>query len=329
MKAYITRLAYYLPELVEENSNARLRKKTGILRRHICPQNLTAADLAVNAAEKLFSQGADKNAVDFLILCTQSPDYYLPTTACILQDRLGLPKTCGALDFNLGCSGYVYGLGLAKGLIESGQAQNILFLTSETYSKYLNSGDHATKPLFGDGASATLISGIDTKHEGIYGIVYGTDGSGYDKLIVPAGGMRHPHSSTPLQEFTDDFGNYRTNYNLYMDGLSIMNFALDTVPETVEKVLEKSSLTKQEIDYYVFHQANKFMLASLQEKCGLQDLPFWNDMADYGNTVSSSIPTALADMLSVKPKPPAERVMLIGFGVGLSWAGCVVNLLKV
>lgn len=150
------------------------------------------------------------------------------------------------------------------------------------------------------------------------------DGSGYDKLIVPSGGMKHRFCDTELEEFVDDFGNVRTNYDLHMDGAAIMNFALEAVPQTLEAVLAKTSLARTEIDYYVFHQANKFMLSYLQEKCGLQNLPFWNDVKNYGNTVSSSIPIALCDMLAENSNP--ERVMIIGFGVGLSWGGCIINL---
>lgn len=330
MKAYITRMAYYMPEPVEENEAGRLRKKTGIDRRHICPADMTASDMAVFAAEKIFNEGVDRNSIDFLLYCTQSPDYPLPTTACILQDRLGLPKHCGALDYDLGCSGFVYGLGLAKGLIESGQAKNVLLLTSETYTKYIHPEDHAVRPLFGDAATATLISAQDTEEEGIFGFVYGTDGSGADKLIVPVGGMRHRYQDTKVETTTDQYGNTRTNQNLYMDGGAIMDFALEVVPKTVEQILVKTSLTKEEIDYYVFHQANKFMLKSLQMLCGLTDRPFWNDCAEYGNTVSSSIPVALVDIMEEIHERGEEqelkRVMLIGFGVGLSWGGCVVDL---
>ena len=326
MKAYITGLACYLPELTEENTNARLRKKTGIERRRICPPDMTASDMAQKAAEKLFTHGTDKGIIDFVILCTQSPDYFLPTTACILQHKLGLPKNCGAFDFNLGCSGYVYGLGIAKGLIESGQAGNVLLLTSETYSKYINPQDHATKPLFGDGASATLIQAVESQHEGIYGTVYGTDGSGAESLIVPAGGMRKRYSDTEIQEYTDAFGNFRTNRDLYMNGAEIMNFALETVPAALEEILIKSSLARKDIDYYVFHQANRMMLDYLREKCGLQDMPYWNDVKNYGNTVSSSIPIALSDMISLEGNENMKRVLMIGFGVGLSWGGCVTDL---
>ena len=299
MKAYITRMAYYLPESIEENEKGRLLKKTGIERRHICAKEMTASDMAVFAAEKVFASGYKKEKIDFLLYCTQSPDYPLPSTACILQDRLGLSKHCGALDFDLGCSGFVYGLGLAKGLIESGQATNVLLLTSETYTKYIHPEDHAVRPLFGDAATATVISA---------------------------------YQETPVTTTEDKFGNVRTNQNLYMDGGAIMNFALEVVPKTVDEILAKTSLKKEEIDYYVFHQANKFMLKSLQQLCELTELPYWNDCAEYGNTVSNSIPIALVDMMrelqNRGEKKELKQVMLVGFGVGLSWSGCVVDLRK-
>lgn len=329
MKAYIKSIAYYLPENVEENPPGRLRKKTGIERRHICSSDEIASDLAFQAAEKLFASGVDRSQVDYLILCTQSPDYYLPTTACILQNRLELPAAIGAVDCNLGCSGYVYGLGMAKGLIESGQVRSVLLLTAETYSKYIHPDDNAVRPIFGDGATATLITAVESEMEGIAGITYGTDGGGAEHLIVPVGGMKHPYTDTGAEDIYDDFGNHRTNRNLYMNGSAIMNFTLAVAPETVEKILVKTGLAKNDIDYFVFHQANKFMLKFLQEKCGLLECPYWNDVTNYGNTVSNSIPIALCDMLQAEKNKKLEHVMLMGFGVGLSWAGCVVNLEKV
>lgn len=326
MKAYIKKIEYYLPEKVEENPAGRLRKKTGIERRHICSEDEIASDLAVKAAEKLFASGVEKKSIEYLILCTQSPDYYLPTTACLLQDRLGLPTSIGAVDYNLGCSGYIYGLGLAKGLIESNQVKNVLLLTAETYSKYIHPDDNAVRPLFGDGATATLIIAVDTDAEGIFSITYGTDGSGGNNLIVPVGGMKQPYADTELADLYDDYGNHRTNRNLYMSGSAIMNFTLENIPGMVDEILRKTGLKREDVDYYVFHQANHFMLKFLQEKCGLTDYPYWNDVRNYGNTVSSSVPVALHDMLHANGDTKMVNVMLAGFGVGLSWAGCMVNL---
>lgn len=325
MKAYIRQIEYHLPELVAENQNERLKQKTGIERRHICGDGETAADLAVIAAEKILDK-VDRNMIDYVLFCTQSPDYLLPTTACVLQERLQLSKYCGALDYNHGCTGYIYGLGLAKGLIESGQAKNVLLLTGETYSKYINSQDNAVLPLFGDAGTASLISAIDTQKEGIYGISYGTDGSGYKNLIVPVGGMRQRYQDTEISIATDKYGNVRTNQNLYMNGGAIMEFALERVPPMVDAILQENNLARQDIDYYVFHQANHFMLKSLQKICRLMKMPYWNDVCDYGNTVSNSIPIALVDMMKENTTSTLNRVMLAGFGVGLSWGGCIVDL---
>ena len=280
----------------------------------------------MRAAERVFSQGISRDEVEYLVFCTQSPDYYLPTTACILQHRLRLKKGIGAFDYNLGCSGYVYGLGLAKGLIESGQVKNVLLLTAETYSKYINPEDNSVRPLFGDAATATWITAVDADIEGIYGLNYGTDGSGADKLIVPVGGARQPFSKASEKLMCDEYGNKRTNHNLYMDGGSIMNFSLDKVPDILGKILDKAVCRRDDVDYFVFHQANKFILDFLQDKCALSGYPYWNDVKEYGNTVSNSIPIALVDLLSSKKSSELQRVVIIGFGVGLSWAGGIIDL---
>ncbi len=325
MKAYIKKIAYYLPENTEENPQGRLRKKTGIDKRHVCGEEEIASQLAERAAENVFCLGVERSEIEMLLLCTQSPDYALPTTACILQDRLGLPKSCGALDFNLGCSGYIYGLSLAKGLIESGQVNNVLLLTAETYSKYINEHDHSVKPLFGDGASATFLEAVDTDEPGLAGFVLGTDGGGYRSLIVPAGGMVRPYHTASDIEQEDEYGNRRTDFNLHMQGSAISEFALEAVPDTLQKILAKTGRTKEDIGYFVFHQANRFMLDYLRQKCGLMDYPYWNDVAEYGNTVSSSIPIAVCDMLR-RERPANPLILSIGFGVGLSWGGCLINL---
>ena len=317
--AYVKAIGAYLPETIKENpADNKLTKKTGIYKRHVAKPGECASDLAYYAAERLFSKfPIDRNTIDFIILCTQSPDYFLPTTACILQHRLHFGKKCGAFDFNMGCSGYIYGLSIAKGLIETGQAENVLFLTSETYTKYIRQDDTSTLPLFGDGASATIVSGVGENEEGIYGFEFGTDGEGAESLIVKTGASRFPSGPD----------NNALN-SLYMNGVEITQFALNTVPATVTNVLRKCGLSKDDVDYYVFHQANKFMLNFLREKCELMDAPFWNDVKNYGNTVSTSIPLALRDLILSNDTNKLKKVMLIGFGVGLSWGGCVADLSK-
>jgi len=336
MKAYIAAISSYLPEDTLTNEDLVLEfpgwsvdkifSKTGIHTRHICNENQTISDMAVAAAENLISEHAvDKSCIDYVLLCTQSPDYFLPTTACLVQARLGLSTSCGALDFNLGCSGYVYGLSLAKGLIESGQANNILLITSEAYSKYIAVGDKSVRTLFGDAATATLIKGKESNHDLIGPFVFGTDGNGSNNLIVPDGGSKKPitNASSILSE--DTSGNVRASKNLYMNGAEILMFTMKTVPSSVEALLEKANLTKDDIDYVVFHQANKFMLDKLRVKTGFSVERFLTSYEQYGNTVSSTIPLGIKEALSEKKFKTGDRVLLVGFGVGYSWAGTIIE----
>ena len=259
-----------------EWSPEKIFNKVGVKQRHIADKHETVLELAVKASEKLLKK-IDKNEIDFILFCTQSPDYHLPTTACILQDRLGLRKDIGALDFNLGCSGFVYGLGVAKGLIAAGIAKNILLITSETYSK-------SNKTIFGDGAAATLISKDMTKQS--FEFELGTDGSGYEHLIVKNGGGKNPVSEEDIE------GNC-----LYMNGRKIFIFTIERIPVLVEDLLKKNNITKEEIDYFVFHQSNKHILNHQREILDIPEEKFYIDMETTGNTVSSTIPIALKDAL--------------------------------
>ena len=335
--AEIQSIACYLPDHVLGNAElveyfphwteAKIVRKLGIENRPIAAEGETATDMAVVAAEALLENGScEHEEIDFVLFCTQSPDYFLPTSACIIHERLGLPKACGALDFNLGCSGYIYGLSLAKGLIETGSAKKVLFLTSETYSKYINPHDRSARPLFGDGAAATLITTKTTKEEPIGPFVFGTDGGGADLLIVPAGGHRLPSSETTAVEQPDGKGSLRSPNQIKMHGPGIFSFAVDRVPPMVEELLSKSGKSREEIGSYIFHQANKYMLDRLQELCHLKGTNFFNDVMHRGNTVSSSIPIAMVDAWRNGVLKPNEWVMLVGFGVGLSWGATLVKL---
>lgn len=327
LRAYIKAVASYLPKKVEVNADNRITKKIGIHSRHVVKSEECASDLAFHAAEKMFSAySVDRKSIDFVILCTQSPDFFLPTTACVLQNRLGLSTECGAFDFNQGCSGFIYGLSLAKGLIETRQANNVLLLTAETYSKYIHPEDQTVRPIFGDAGAATLICAENSEVAGLHSFHFGTDGSGAKQLIVPVGASRNPAVRTPVKEHVDKYSNRRTNYHLYMNGAAIIDFALDAVPETVRKILEKADIDKGQVDYFIFHQANKFMLKLLQQKCDLQEAPYWNNVEDVGNTVSCTIPLAIEALLREKDPSELRTVMALGFGVGLSWAGCLVDL---
>jgi len=305
----------------------KIYEKTGIAERRVAGADECASDLGVAAAEKLFATGICRpDDVDFLLFCTQTADYPIPATACLMQDRLGLPQTCGALDFNLGCSGFVYGLSLAKGLIENGLARNVLLITADTYTKFIHPQDRSVRTLFGDGAAATLISG-ESELEAIGPLVFGTDGQGADKLIVPAGGFRlRPNRETAIAQI-DPAGIPRSADNLYMDGPEIFNFSLKVVPKLVHVLLEKDQLALDDVDYFIFHQANRFLLEQLRKKIKIPTDKFCINMDLYGNTVSATIPMALEIALDLEQIKPGARVMVVGFGVGYSWAAALVRII--
>ena len=325
--ASIRAVASYLPEAVEKNDTENpIVRKLGIEERHIAGKDEAASDLAIGAAKNLFAiYDIAPESIDFLLLCTQHPDYQMPTTACHVQSELGLPQSAGALDYGLGCSGYPYGLGLAKGLIESGLARRVLLLTTSVYEKYINKKDPATRPLFGDGATATLVEGVESDHPMLDGFVFGTDGSRYDKLIIPVGGSRNMPRDNPEVVEEDAQGNRRSNYEVHMDGAAITMFSMRTVPPLVKDVLAKANLTPADLDGCVFHQANHYMLEKLRTRCGLDDVPFFNDIKKTGNIVSGSIPLGLDALAKAGKLENRHHVLLAGFGVGLSWGGCVAN----
>ncbi|MCZ4300530.1 3-oxoacyl-ACP synthase III family protein [Microbacterium oxydans] len=334
MGARIAAVDYYLPETVLSNEDLsrefpewsveKISGKTGIDRRHIAGGDEFSSDLAISAARRLFArEGIDPQTIDYVILCTQSPDYYLPSTACIVQNALGIPTSAGATDITLGCSGYVYALGLAKGLIESGQASNVLVVTADTYTKFINPADKSVRTIFGDGAAATLVT-ADGLDSALTAFTYGTDGAGGKSLIVPNGGLRagaalQPKADTATRELVE------SGYDLYMDGPDIFNFTLRVVPETVVEILAKAELEQDDIDLFVFHQANAFMLEHLRKKLKVSADRFFVSLAESGNTVSSTIPIALADAERQGKLVSGMRVMLLGFGVGLSWGGLVAT----
>ncbi len=335
MYASLAAVEFHLPKVVVGNEEIALLSpnwnpqkildKTGIAERHVADINELSSDLAFHAAEKLFANGAcTREEIDFVLFCTQSPDYLLPTTACLLQDRLKLRTGIGALDFNLGCSGYIYGLGLAQGLIETGQAKNVLFLTGDTYTKFLRHDDIGVRSLFGDAGSATLIRGVESESPLIGPYCYGTDGQGAANLMLKRHSLRHSNiSSKPLSEGAEVSGD--TDQYLFMNGPEIFSFAIDAVPKAVNELLNRSQLQLADIDLFVFHQANEFMLNRLQAKLQIPADRFVIAMKGYGNTVSSTIPIALNVVLTEGRLKPGMRIMLVGFGVGYSWGATLVR----
>lgn len=330
--AYIKAISYYLPEKVVTNEELlqefpewsvdKVAAKIGVESRHVAAENETAGDLAEKAALKLFEEyHVDPKTIDFVLLCTQSPDHFLPTTACILQDRLGIPTSAGALDYNLGCSGCVYGMAMSKGLIAAGIAKNILLLTAETYNKYLHSSDKSNRSIFGDGAAACLISTEGFAQIGAFSL--GTDGSGAKHLIVETGAARQMTATGGVSE--DDDGHQKFDDYLYMNGSAIFNFTLDAVPAMMKDILEKNDMEKEQVDYYVFHQANKFMLNTIRKVCVLPKDRFYVNLEETGNTVSATILIGLKQCLETGTIAPGMQVMIAGFGVGLSWGGTMLT----
>lgn len=327
--AYIKAIDYYLPETILTNDQIaerfpewtaeKVANKVGITERHVAAKDETAADMALNAAEKLFADNEHmREKVDFLLLCSQSVDYKLPSSSCILQHKLGLKTSCGALDFNLGCSGYEYGLALAKSLIVSGIATNVLLLTAETYTKYIHPEDKGNQTIFGDAATATIVSTDGFAEIGEF--VLGTDGSGADRLMVKNGGARNPDRTGNVTTGAD--GSTQWDDNLFMDGGAIFNFTADIVPTMIDDLLQKECLSLDDIDLWIFHQANKYMINYIRKLMCIDKEKFFVYMDKVGNTVSSTIPIALAE--AIKQDKLHGNVLLAGFGVGLSWGSTVI-----
>jgi len=330
MKAYIKAIDYYLPERVITNESLvdefpewsveKIASKIGICQRHVAAEGETATDLAVKAAEKLLTgQKGIRQEVDFILFCTQSPDYFLPTSACLIQDRLHLSTSCGALDFNLGCSGYIYGLSLAKGLVCGGIAKNVLLLTGETYSKYLHFKDKSNRTIFGDAASATIISVEGYAEIGNFSL--GTDGRGGENLIVRTGACRQHDLLNDLH--FDENGNPVSSDYLYMNGSEIFNFTIDAVPPLIIDVLRENGLSKEEINMTILHQANMYILNFLRKKMKISEERFYYCMKNTGNTVSSTLPIALSE--ANKEGVLKGNVLIAGFGVGYSWGATILK----
>jgi 3-oxoacyl-[acyl-carrier-protein] synthase III len=332
MGAKIGAIEYYFPENIITNEDlaiefpeydfTKIETKVGIHRRYVVSENQTGLDLAIKASEKLFEK-VDKNIIDFVLYCTQSPEYFLPTTACILQNKLGLSKNVGALDFNLGCSGYVYGVSIAKGLINSGQSKNVLLVTAETYTKFIHKKDRSNRSIFGDAATATLISFSENDQLGNF--LFGTDGSGFDKLIVKNGCSRFPFDNN-AQEIVYGTENTYTDNHLFMNGPEVFNFTNEVIPDFTKEVVLANHETIESINQFVFHQANSFMLDFMRKRLKIDKYKFFNDLADGGNTVSNTIPIALKKLSQQLDYTKPQKIALVGFGVGLSWAGGIITL---
>lgn len=332
-EASIRAIAVHLPEKILDNAELvrqfgtwteqKILAKTGIVKRHVVDGELVS-DLAAASGEKLFKEhGIDRSEIDFLLLCTECPDYFLPATACIVQDRLGLRKNIGAFDYNLGCSGFIYGLAVAKGLIFAGLAKKVLLITADTISRTVHPLDKSTRTIFGDAAAAALIE--EDNAVGIGEFSLGTDGSGAPKLVIPAGAWAQPSSDETRAETKNRWGNVRTLENIYMDGPEILKFTLEVAPPCMDEILAKNGVTEGDIKLVVLHQASITVLEKLRAELGIPEEKFVVNIGEYGNTVSSTIPIALRDAERDGRLKRGDKVLIMGFGVGLSWGGTVLT----
>jgi 3-oxoacyl-[acyl-carrier-protein] synthase III len=285
----------------------------GVRYRHVVEPGVTSADLCFEAADGLLERlGWARESITGLIFVTQSPDYFLPSSSCMLHKWLGLSDQCAAFDVGLGCSGYPYGLYLAATMLGSGGHQRILMLHGETPSRFTSPDDHATTLLFGDAGSATAIELADKSVNPAFFCLQ-TDGQGYDALILPGGGFRDPSPANPRDRF------------LYMDGAGVFNFTIKRVPTMIRDTLAFADLAVEDIGWYLFHQSNRFIMKHLAKKCGLPEerVPFV--LEQFGNSGGASVALAFTQGL---PETGREdcRVMALGYGVGLSWGAAVVQL---
>lgn len=292
-------------------------KNTGIYARRVAPDGVTCSDLCFNAAAQLLSDINIASEIDLLVFVSQSPDYFLPATSIILQDRLGLRSDCMAFDINLGCSGYVYGLQVVGQFIQSGAVRNALLLVGDKSTISTAYQDKSTYPLFGDAGTATLLS--FSADSSPWFINSGSDGSGKNSVIIEGGHSRNPYG-TYTEELLDFNGNKHSKSHLHLEGLDVFNFALSRVPYSIEQTLSEANKSMSDVDYVVFHQANGLITKSLSRKLNIPLTKCLTSIEQFGNTSSASIPLTLVchgNDLSVHKD---VSLILSGFGVGFSWA---------
>jgi 3-oxoacyl-[acyl-carrier-protein] synthase-3 len=287
----------------------------GVKSRRLAGDSVCSSDLCQAAAEALLEKiGWQRDSVDALIMVTQSPDYLLPSTACLLQMKLGLPTTCAAFDVGLGCSGYPYGLYLGALMLSGGGIKRALVLHGETPARFADESDRSVSLLFGDAGSATALEAGGPESAVPWSFVLNTDGSGFEDLIIPGGGFR--------ERFPED----RRRYCVSMNGPNIFNFSIKRVPTVIQDTLDLAGLAKEDVDYYILHQSNQFIMRHLTKKLGIPEAKVPLTLGDFGNTGGPSIPLTMAQANLVRPSDRPLTLMLVGYGVGLSWGSALVRL---
>lgn len=302
----------------------QVARKTGVLKRRFAAGDELASDLAFRAATEVLD-GFDKDEIDGLIFCTQSPDQIMPPNSTLLQGRLGLPKSIAAFDITLACSGFVYGLAIAKSMIDSMRMRSVLLLCGDTYSKYIHPDDRAALTLFGDAAAAALVD-RSTEESTILDFVLASDGeTGGDKFMIKAGGLRTPRSEATCVGRRDIAGNVRSDETIFMDGPAVLAFAQREVQPTVEEILRRNDLRLSQVKLVLFHQASRHALDILHKQLDLSPDQTFSNITHFGNTVSASLPILLKDAETAGRLERGDLVLIVGFGVGFSWGACLMR----
>ncbi|MBI4645683.1 MAG: ketoacyl-ACP synthase III [Bacteroidia bacterium] len=333
MNIVIKNIEFTLPENIVTNKDlllenpdwdiTKIEEKTGIFQRYIATKNETAFDLAVKACKKLFSK-FDKDAIDTIIFCTQSPDYIMPPNAYLIHKHFNLNKNVIAFDINQACSGYIYGLMLARSMILSKTSSTVLLITGDTYSKYIHPKDRSTRVIFGDGAAVSLIEKIEDD-KGIIDLIISSSGKEFENFYIPAGACRIPQCITSTDEIYNGNNNIRTSNTIYMDGMGVLSFFKYSVPKQIRELLKKSALTVNDIDLFVLHQASKIALDTIRTILKIDKSKMYYNLANIGNLVSASIPVALKMAIEEGKIKNNSLILISGFGVGLSWGSMIIR----
>lgn len=334
MGIYIKNIEYAFPDLIVSNDDLqkqnpqwdlkKVGEKSGVFSRHKSADSETAYDIACKAIDQLFaSTDIRVNDIDGIIFCTQSPDYIMPSNAFLIHKKFSFKPSVWAFDYNLACSGYIYGLSICRGMIETGMAKNILLITADTYSKFINEGDRSASVLFGDGAAVSIISQSDK--DNVVGIELASSGNEFDAFYIPAGGCRIPKSEETKKTSIDTSGNVSSLENIHMNGFAVWKFISVTVPKQIKSLLQKHNMTLEEIDFFGFHQASKLTLDSLIKALKIDADKAFMNLHNIGNTVSASIPILLKQAEEQGKLKRGDMMLLSGFGVGLSWGSIIIK----
>lgn len=312
-------------DLVNDSEKDLLIKTTGIENRRVAKKGMATSDLCEKAASKLISELKwNKEEINLLIFVSQSRDYYLPSTSIILQNKLGLPKTSMAFDIGLGCSGFTHGLSIAASLMKTTGIKKALLMTGDISSVSLSKEDKSTYPLFGDGGAVAALESTNISDPWYFST--NSDGSGYESIIIQDGGVRNMITNDTYTMVEVEKGIKRSRRHLWLNGLDVFSFSTKEVPVSVNELFTYSKINKDDINFFIMHQANLLMNETIRKKLKIEAEKVPYSLRDFGNTSSASIPLTIVTQLKNKLSESGKKKLLLsGFGVGLSWSNVILN----